>query len=109
MTNEEAITYLMNNSCYECSYGCESAYKCHVTSCAFKNAIKESIAALEKQKYYGWHDLEKNPEDLPKKDGQYIIFTEDGRFARWYWREGMDWTGVVMWQQLPEEIERRLT
>lgn len=36
------------------------------------DAIRSGIDSLEKAEKYKWHDLRKNPEDLPE-DGSYIL------------------------------------
>ena len=39
------------------------------TSSEFDDAIYTAIEALEKADKYRWHDLRKNPDDLPEADG----------------------------------------
>ena len=39
------------------------------TSSEFDDAIYVAIEALEKADKYRWHDLRKNPDDLPEADG----------------------------------------
>ena len=39
------------------------------TSSEFDDAIYTAIEALEKADKYKWHDLRKNPDDLPEADG----------------------------------------
>ena len=39
------------------------------TSSEFDDAIYTAIEALEKADKYKWHDLRKNPNDLPEADG----------------------------------------
>ena len=39
------------------------------TSSEFDDAIYMAIKALEKADKYKWHDLRKNPDDLPEADG----------------------------------------
>ena len=36
------------------------------------DALRTAIDALERQEKYRWHDLRKNPDDLPQKDGYYL-------------------------------------
>lgn len=60
MTNRNAIDILSNK--YElCDVNCEN-------SCIYclKRANELAVEALEKQEKYRWHDLRKNPEDLPE-------------------------------------------
>lgn len=67
MTNEEAIEVLQKNKpiadTREC--GKELVEACNV-----------AIEALEKADKYKWHDLRKDPKDLPKSDVRYLC-------ARW--------------------------
>ena len=47
------------------------------TSSEFDDAIYTAIEALEKADKYRWHDLRKNPDDLPEADGnsesEYVL------------------------------------
>lgn len=47
------------------------------TSSEFDDAIYMAIKALEKADKYRWHDLRKNPDDLPEADGnsesEYVL------------------------------------
>ena len=47
------------------------------TSSEFDDAIYVAIEALEKADKYRWHDLRKNPNDLPEADGnsesEYVL------------------------------------
>lgn len=47
MTEHEAIEILKTESCYECSYGCDSPVTCTCESCAIKDAVNIAIKALE--------------------------------------------------------------
>lgn len=49
MTYEEAIKVLSAESCYECSYGCNSPTTCGNPYCIVKEATVLAIASLEKQ------------------------------------------------------------
>lgn len=46
MTNEEAIEILQNKSCYECSFGCNSAITCECEKCDYRIASIVAIEAL---------------------------------------------------------------
>ena len=50
MTRKEAIRTLETESCYECSYGCESPTKCTCPKCNLIDAIKVAIEALREQR-----------------------------------------------------------
>lgn len=47
MKNKEAITTLESESCYECSWGCESPVKCNCPKCDLKSAVNTAIDALQ--------------------------------------------------------------
>lgn len=49
MTNEEIISTLKNNSCYECSWGCESPVYCRCPKCEYKDAHIIIINKLENE------------------------------------------------------------
>lgn len=49
-TIEEAIKALEEESCFECSWGCESPVKCDCPKCSLKNAVNVAIEVLKKQK-----------------------------------------------------------
>ena len=47
MTENEAIKKLKEDTCYECTYGCDSAATCSAEPCTYKSAVKMAIQALE--------------------------------------------------------------
>lgn len=47
MTVPEAIEVLKTESCYECSYGCESPYSCAVANCPLRDAVIMAIECME--------------------------------------------------------------
>lgn len=49
MTREEAIRELEKESCYECTWGCESPVKCTCPKCNLIDALKMAIEALKEQ------------------------------------------------------------
>lgn len=49
MTREEAKKVLSAESCYECSYGCNSPTTCGNPYCIVKEATVLAIASIEKQ------------------------------------------------------------
>lgn len=54
-----------------------------------------------------WHDLRKDPNDLPKKDCEVIILHENGRKHIQKWKNG-NWTNaivvpVIKWCEIPKE------
>ena len=81
------------------------------------DAANERIKTLEKEleeNKLKWHDLRKNPEDLPKETGHYL--TDDGEYIydadRKEWRtltcmtcwdfHWLDDEDVIAWTELPK-------
>ena len=51
-----------------------SEYKrCYPQGGEYVQALEMAVKALEEKAKYRWHDLRKNPEDLPKEDGVYMV------------------------------------
>lgn len=49
--------------------------------------LQEALRLLNEHRKgrYRWHDIRKNPEDLPTKDGRYLVFAKcrkKGRYGR---------------------------
>lgn len=63
MTNKEAIDILKNTAWL----GTDNEIKVYP-------AVKMAIEALEKADKYRWHDLRKNPEDLPKHNNKVLVY-----------------------------------
>lgn len=74
MTNEEAIEYAKaTNYCAGCT-----DYECiddDCKDCEHKSFFKMAIKALEKHDKYRWHDLTKDPEDVPN-DKELVLICE---------------------------------
>ena len=64
MTTEEAINTLKNAA----FLGSEKALQ------RDSDAVDMAIEALKKSEKYGWHDIRKNPEDLPQIGTNYADF-----------------------------------
>lgn len=60
MTLEEKIAELR-----ESIEGC--GFQCH------RETYEAALKALENEERYRWHDLRKDPRDLPREDGEYMI------------------------------------
>lgn len=45
-----------------------------------ENQYKTLCGYHERQDKYRWHDLRKNPEDLPKVEKQYLVAWQDGTY-----------------------------
>ena len=66
-----------------------------------------------------WHDLRKNPDDLPKRDERFstnvsiAVMTQDNNFAfycfddrKWYF-QGVEIGNVVAWCEIPKFEETK--
>lgn len=78
MTNEEAIACLKfeKSGCrnfYEYADMDEILDKASSEVGWMTKAIDMAIKALERRDKYRWHDLRKNPDDLPEDDGGDVI------------------------------------
>lgn len=51
--------------------------------CVEVDAIRVAVKALEKAEKYRWHDLRKNPNDLPKNEAEYLVKI-DCENGTWY-------------------------
>ena len=114
MTREEAINVLKTDSCYECSWGCDSPVSCHCGGCDLAEATRIAIESLE---VFEWVPV---TDRLPKlKESHYvsgwvicsdneerICFgrVEENIFGQMLWnceRDGVSGK-VVAWMPLPE-------
>lgn len=78
---------------YECYRECSSIE-------AFKAGAKWGVANAIK-----WHDLRKDPKDLPKEDCETVTLHENGNKNIIKWKHG-EWTNaivipVITWCELP--------
>ena len=94
----------------------KKCYNCdHYVACKTHCVSKNYVCKL----WRGWHDLRKNPEDLPKCNGRYIVWRPnyyphfgaaticyfDGSDA-WHDSDGVDFTrmlnkdDVVAWREI---------
>lgn len=92
MTEEE--------KCYEDNYGLLDWY--HEFVREFNKRLKENQKLL-------WHDLRKNPNDLPESDKEkmYYVTDKDGRYslARYYcdtWSDTDIIENILAWYELPK-------
>lgn len=95
---------------YEFEFGCkgEDCKYCYVAS---------AIDTLEKNEKYRWHDLRKDPGDLPEEDREVIVITEgkvrdDNTRQRvgWLYNDGWIYSGgyygtvdegyVIAWREI---------
>lgn len=87
MTYEEAIEYAKSVSfcagCNEPQWSEDAADICG--RCKHRQFFELVIDALEKQEKYEWHDLLKNPEDLPKPydDIVFVVMKSKKHLIGW--------------------------
>lgn len=97
MTDEEKA---IANICKECgSY--DFCIKNNQLHCAETVAYLKGLAEGKTK----WHDLRKNPEDLPKENGCYWGYVNYFGFQhrKIYWLGNrFDITGVIAWCELPK-------
>lgn len=125
MTNEEAIQ-LLSVICTD------TIYQSHQTSDEdeykeirrFVKALDKGIEALENADKYRWHDLRKNPEDLPVIGSEVVVEPKDTlnclyetkhtvcRYGCYYGRYmfegdeyGFDINDIVRWKYFDDEVE----
>jgi len=99
MTKEEmADVYAHNHIHYELAKREDGAeYAKEVSSVTIKEAFLAGLeAGKDKNVLAEWHDLRKNPNDLPKKDERFstnvsiTVMTQKNEFA-WYYFDDKKW------------------
>lgn len=77
-----------------------------------KEINKELVDENEELKQNGWHNLRKNPQDLPKEDGAVLVVDMDyghpGYNVALFWKKDGAFTGhrlakldVIAWREIP--------
>lgn len=108
MTNEEAI-YILSNNYSLCPEYCD----CDCARCVVE-AYRVATEAIEKLIKYQWHDLRKNPEDLPEEGKDVITcYFYEKRHKFYYevdtlywgqWKQSvdydMDYWKVIAWKYI---------
>lgn len=88
---------------------------CRATNLDKCGVVKELKAQIEKMK---WHDLRKDPNDLPKETGSYVVSRFDNYLKRKKvsqtlffikgkgkgkgWQTKMDKTQIIAWCEIPQ-------
>ena len=84
MTLEEKAKEYSGKECKNCSYRCDkpnvfkrlsNKKECH----AYFRSYEGYLAGAEENGVV-WHDLRKDPNDLPKEDRYYLIYTVLGNY-----------------------------
>lgn len=87
---EKAEEYLKNNHCNDCMFW-DCCYGVENKECVEKTKyIKNHLDGLAEGKPK-WHDLRKNPDDLPKHSGLYCVQSGE---VREYVKEEKSWFTV---------------
>ena len=108
MTREEAINVLKTDSCYECSWGCDSPVSCHCGGCDLAEATRIAIESLE---VFEWVPVtERLPEDEEMKlvtcrTKKGILNVNRAYYMDEAWHGSGTMSGVVAWMELPEPYE----
>lgn len=75
-------------------YECSDLHEALALSFMSERYLADAIEALKKAEKYRWHDLRKDPKDLPNKDEIYLIcieyHTEEKEVEMGYY-ENMNW------------------
>lgn len=69
---EEGIRCILCKNNMKTEFGCDGS--CVVDDSILAKICDEILSRIEEK--YRWHDLRKNPDDLPCKDGLYAITTQ---------------------------------
>lgn len=106
MTDEEGLKYAVQHVCSNCSELGECGKGVH---CEFLKIVRECYDdAIEIDRKEKWHDLRKNPDDLPKRSGEYWCYDEYVGYKehRKVYYDGDIWCAsgvkVIAWYELPE-------
>lgn len=110
MTDEEIAEEFAKGLCKTCTVD-TCRYNIFQT-CAVKESIKQAFLAGLKAGRPKWHDLRKDPNDLPKETGSYVV----SRFANYLkrkkvsqtlffikgkgWQTKMDKTQIIAWCEI---------
>jgi hypothetical protein len=104
MTHKEAVEILKGNFINVQLFENES----HADK--FAEAFNMAIEALEKADKYRWHDLRKNPDDLPDMDGDHLCFIDNEPYSycsvcewdnpNWYNYNGTESNNAIAWREI---------
>lgn len=104
MTDEEKrameITNDIDTMVYDCEGGCVNIY----------DNIERAVLVGIREGKPKWHDLRKDPEDLPKENGDYWCKLKDNRLYTFevyytdslFYRSRWDELGIIAWCELPK-------
>ena len=108
MTDEELLAEE-----YICNGKCQDDITRNYVHCKTCTRLNDFLAGLKAGRPK-WHNLRKNPDDLPKRDERFstnisiAVMTQDNNFAfycfddkKWYF-QGVEIGNVVAWCEIPK-------
>lgn len=108
MFDKEAREYAEKKICQEYTDGCMGFYKCKEDCERYHNTQKywKDGAEFGFNKANEWHCLTKDPNDLPKEQGQYLVLADF--FCKYYdvmteSEVKMHSEHIIKWCKLPKE------
>lgn len=117
MTDEELTEEYAEGICKTCT-----VHTCRhniLKTCAIKESIKQAYLAGVKAGRPQWHDLRKDPNDLPKDNDEKLCFYEKGKVVARYDSEYSCWetyfnnfetviasSVIIAWCELPQFTDK---
>ena len=111
MTLEEKAEKYANEKCkdcYMCSYSeCKNPYEV----CEKRQCRKQGYLAGAKENGVVWHDLRKDPNDLPRIGIRYLVFNKYGATLIGYWNgkyfvsadeDTVEIASPIAWCEIPQ-------
>jgi hypothetical protein len=106
MKDEEMAEEYANEKCKDCYMCSYSEHKNPYKICQRRKDVKQAFLAGLKAGRPQWHDLRKNPNDLPE-DGR-IVSDQEGnnvryveRLNKWFYRHRTCKANVIAWCEIP--------
>jgi hypothetical protein len=106
MTDEEMAEEYADEKCKDCYMCSYSEHKNPYKICQRRKDVKQAFLAGLKAGRPQWHDLRKNPNDLPE-DGR-IVSDQEGnnvryveRLNKWFYRHRTCKANVIAWCEIP--------
>lgn len=107
MTDEEMAKEFANEKCKDCYMCSYSEYKNPYKICQRWNDRKQAFLAGLKADRQQWHDLRKDPNDLPRQGVELLVSVDGYTRTAMYSKETNSFTcqeGVIAWMYEPEFI-----
>ena len=102
MTEKEKAEEYANNEINKIFV--DESEEVYVRASTLKQIIKNShLKGLAEGRKEKWHDLRKNPNDLPKENGEYWCKWEDGSYSTGhYFQDNGFGDYVIAWCEIPK-------